>query len=109
MSGKGGDQYQIVLDPVRLQALQVTPAGITSDSCTGQTFQLAITGGTPPYDVFSSLAGVTLNPTSILTSGGTTSVSGLATGVGSITIGIIDRNIPQFTTSATINCRTPTL
>jgi hypothetical protein len=88
-------------------ALQVTPSSVSNIACTGKSFQFVVTGGTPPYNVYSSSTLATLTPSIIAASGGTTVVGGLTTGLGSsapVTIVFVDSNVPQFTTSATITC-----
>jgi hypothetical protein len=85
--------------------LRVDPEAIENTACTGKTFQFVVTGGTPPYDVFSSLAGVVLNPATVTVSGGVENVSGLTTGMGIVTITFVDRNVPRYTRSAQISCK----
>lgn len=84
--------------------LRVDPSDITNAACTGKSFQFVVTGGTPPYDVFSSIAGIVLNPATVAASGGVASVSGLTTGMGVVTITFVDRNVPRYTRSAQIRC-----
>ena len=95
--------------------LQVSPASISATTCAAdpsttpptpaKAFQLVITGGTPPYKVFSSIVGVTITPPTVAASGNATVISTLPP--GTTTISIIDSNVPQFTTAATIACAVP--
>ena len=69
----------------------------------GNNCTFAITGGTPPYNAFSSSAGSTVTPNLIETSGGVFVVTpNLPSGTFVATI--VDSSQPQQTITATVNC-----
>jgi hypothetical protein len=80
----------------------ITPASVTSASCTGGSFGFTITGGTAPFSVASPGGIVTPNP--VATSPGTFNVSNFTNGSGAHTIFIGDSSIPQKTATATLTC-----
>jgi hypothetical protein len=94
-------------------ALEVSPAEILStSSCRNQTFQLTVTGGTPPYTLYPSITGPLFSPPTpaarqgtIAASGGTSTITNLTDEVRETTITVVDSNNPRRSTSATIICK----
>jgi hypothetical protein len=85
-------------------AIVITPAATTNAACTGKTFTIILTGGTPPYNVTTSPSGPTVAPQLVPASGGSTSISGLLTGSGLTNILVVDSGTPQFTATGSITC-----
>ena len=80
----------------------VTPPAATSAACNGGSFGFTITGGTPPFSV--ATPGGMITPTSVTTTPGSFTVSGLVNGSGAHTIFIGDASVPQKTATATMTC-----
>lgn len=87
-------------------ALVVTPTTVSDAACTGKTFNFVITGGTPPYNVTAPAvpAGILVNPSTVTSSGGFVSVSGLLTAGGVVPIVFTDSGATQQVRTATITC-----
>jgi hypothetical protein len=85
-------------------AIVITPASTTNAACTGKTFTVVLTGGTPPYNVTTSPSGAVVTPQVVATSGGSSGISGLVTGSGLTNILVVDSGTPQFTATGSITC-----
>ena len=85
-------------------AIALTPAATNNAACTGKTFNVVVTGGTPPYNVTTSPSGATVVPQVIPASGGSTAISGLLTGSGVTNIVVVDSGAPQLTATGSITC-----
>ena len=77
--------------------LVVIPTAVSNTACTGKTFTVVVSGGTPPYNVLTSPAGVVVSP-----SAGSFQISGLATGSG--VTNVLVRDFGSQATSAIITC-----
>jgi hypothetical protein len=82
--------------------LAISPSSVTGGNCTGKTFNLVITGGTHDYNVTTNPAGAVATPQVVTTSGGTTAISSLPSGVTTVTV--VDSGAPQQVVTATITC-----
>ena len=91
-----------VVTPPVTPALAITPETYTSTACTGTSFAFAVSGGTPPYNVVATAG--TAAPTTIGSSGGVTTITGLATGSGLASILFLDQSVPQKSVAASITC-----
>jgi hypothetical protein len=95
----------ITCDPATVTELSASPGSYTSTACTGTPFSFAVFGGTPPYNVTTTLG--TATPTVVPTSGGITTITGLNTGSGVTSVVFLDSSSPQKTFSGTVTCTTP--
>jgi hypothetical protein len=83
--------------------LALAPLATTSSSCTGTTFNLVVSGGTPPYNIVANPATAQVNPM-VLNTPGSVAITGLTTGGGTYTIIALDSGQPQKSLTATITC-----
>ena len=77
-------------------------------TCVNQTSNFAVTGGTPPYNVFfaSPRPGATISPSTLTVAGQGFSVTGLTNGVLTTNITVVDSSTPALQSVATITCPT---
>ncbi len=90
--------------PANAPDLQISPTTIDGVSCVGKTFQFTLVGGTPPYNVVSSVPGTVLTPAVVNSSGGTTKVSNVTNDSGLVTLTVVDSSLPKKLATATIDC-----
>lgn len=87
-------------------ALALTPASYSQTGCTNgtTTFTFIVSGGTPPYNVSTTVPGNAA--ASVNKAGGSYTVtwSGGAGGVGNGSVVAVDSGLPQQSATATINC-----
>ena len=86
-------------------AIVLSPGVTTDPACSGKTFNIVLTGGTPPYNVSVSPSGATATPPVVPTAGGSTAISGLATASGLTNIIVVDSGTPQLTATGSITCK----
>jgi hypothetical protein len=89
--------------PTPPAALVVAPASVTNDACSGKTFNIVVSGGTPPYNIVPGVSGVTATP-QVLNGPGSVAISGATTGSGTTTVTVLDSGSPKQTVTATLTC-----
>ena len=87
--------------PVAPSALVITPTAQSLSSCTGsRTFTIAVSGGTPPYNVFVTpiAGGTVISPINNNIFNITVAQQ------GTFTVGVVDSGAPQKSATATLSC-----
>ncbi len=89
----------VIPPPTPPAALVIVPASQTAIApCASKTFIVAVSGGTPSYNVFAT-------PSATVTPGSSPNTFNIALpGAGTFTVGAVDSGSPQKTATATITC-----
>jgi hypothetical protein len=92
--------------PTPVESLQAFPVTQNIAGCTGKTISVLITGGTPSYNITSSVptAAVDVPVISAPSTAGYALISMLDSGAGIYNFFVADSGVPQQTTTFKINC-----
>jgi hypothetical protein len=89
----------VIPPPTPPAALAIVPASQTAvGSCASKTFVVAVSGGTPSYNVFAT-------PSALVVAGAFPNTFNITLpGAGTFTVTALDSGSPQKTATATITC-----
>jgi hypothetical protein len=90
--------------PTPPPALVLSPLTQNSTRCTGATFNLVISGGTPPYNITASPSPPAVAAPMVLTGPGAVAITGLTNASGTYTVTALDSSFPSQSQTATITC-----
>jgi len=98
--------------PATAPPLLVTPSSASGTNCSGSNFTFAITGGTGPYNAFSSTPNATVSPSIIPSASGPGQVATFTVTTtfsnGNATITVIDSSVPQKSQTVSVACTSNT-